>query len=59
MLGQALTEAGEGYKQLADMKYSLEDSVKQNFIEPLQQLQSKEIKEVNASTTKKIFISHA
>lgn len=47
--GQALVESGEGYKQLADVKYALENSVKQNFIEPLQQLQSKEIKEVNVS----------
>jgi hypothetical protein len=48
--GLALTEAGESYKQLADLKYSVEDSVKQNFIEPLQQFQSKEIKEVNVSS---------
>ena len=40
-------EAGETYKQLADVKYSLEDNVKQNFIEPLQHIQTKDLKEVN------------
>jgi len=47
ILGQALVEAGESYKQLADIKYSLEDNVRQNFIEPLLHLQSKDLKEVN------------
>jgi endophilin-A len=47
MFGQALTETGEGYKQLADIKYALEDSVKQNFIEPLQLLANKDLREVN------------
>ena len=49
-IGQALNDAGEGYKQLAELKYSLEDSVKQNFIEPLVQFQTKDIKEVNVSS---------
>jgi endophilin-A len=47
VFGQALTETGEGYKQLADFKYVLEDAVKQNFLEPLQQLGNKDLKEVN------------
>lgn len=47
LFGQALSEAGESYRQLADVKYSLEDNVKQNFIEPLLQLQSKELKDAN------------
>lgn len=47
LFGQSLTEAGESYRQLADIKYSLEDTVQQNFLEPLQQLQNKELKEVN------------
>lgn len=33
-------------KQLADVKYSLDDNVKQNFLEPLHHLQSKDLKEV-------------
>lgn len=47
--GQALVESGEAYKQMADIKYALEDNVKQNFIEPLRHLQSKDLKEVNVS----------
>ena len=47
--GQALVESGESYKQMADIKYALEDNVKQNFIEPLRHLQSKDLKEVNVS----------
>lgn len=46
-----MSEAGESYRQLAEVKYSLEDNVKQNFIEPLQQLQAKELKEVNVRTS--------
>ena len=40
-------EAGESYKQLAEIKYCAEDNVKQNFLEPLQNLQNKDLKEVN------------
>lgn len=34
---------------MAEIKYSLEDNVKQNFIEPLSLIQSKDLKEVNVS----------
>ncbi|XP_075747007.1 SH3 domain containing GRB2 like, endophilin-A isoform X4 [Rhipicephalus microplus] len=44
--GQSLIEAGESLKQLADIKYALEDNVKQNFLEPLTQLQNKDLKDV-------------
>lgn len=47
LFGQSLSQTGEAYKQLADIKYSLEDAVHQNFLEPLQQLQNRELKEVN------------
>jgi hypothetical protein len=47
--GKALVDAGESFKQLADIKYSLEDSVRQNFLEPLINLQTKDLKEVNVS----------
>jgi len=40
-------ETGETYKQLAEIKYSMEDTVKQNFLEPLHDLQNKDLKEVN------------
>ena len=46
-LGKALCETGEGYREMADVKYSLEDNIKQNFIEPLLHLQTKDLKEVN------------
>ena len=46
-LGKALMETGESYREMADVKYSLEDNVKQNFIEPLLHLQTKDLKEVN------------
>ena len=49
--GRALVEAGETYKQLAEIKYSMEDNVKQNFLEPLQNLQNKDLKEVNVCVT--------
>lgn len=45
--GECLQEAGEVFKQLADHKYALEDNVKQNFLGPLADLQSKDLKEVN------------
>ncbi|XP_070490655.1 endophilin-A-like isoform X3 [Chironomus tepperi] len=45
-LGQALIETGESLKQIADVKYSLDNNVKQNFLEPLQHLQNNDIKEV-------------
>lgn len=44
--GQALLEMGEGMKQMADVKYSLDDNTKQNFLEPLHHLQTKDLKEV-------------
>ena len=42
-------ETGETYKQMADMKYLMEDAVKQNFTEPLLHMQNKDLKEVNVS----------
>lgn len=46
MFGQAMLEFGEGLKQMADVKYALDDSTKQNFLEPLHHLQTKDLKEV-------------
>lgn len=48
-LAQALVEFGDSLKQMADVKYSLDDNVKQNFLEPLHQLQMKDLKEVMVS----------
>ncbi|XP_055883771.1 endophilin-A3-like isoform X2 [Biomphalaria glabrata] len=47
VFGGCLIEAGESFKHLAEIKYNLEDNVKQNFLEPLNQLQNKDLKEVN------------
>lgn len=49
VLGQALLDSAESFKRLADIKYSMEDSVRQNFLEPLHNLQAKDLKEVNVS----------
>lgn len=42
----ALSDVGDSLKQMADLKYSLDDTVKQNFLEPLHHTQSKDLKEV-------------
>ncbi|KAF3424200.1 hypothetical protein E2986_01486 [Frieseomelitta varia] len=46
IFAQALVEMGEAMKQMADVKYSLDDNIKQNFLEPLHHLQTKDLKEV-------------
>lgn len=43
---EALIEMGESLRQMADVKYSLDDNIKQNFLEPLHHLQTKDLKEV-------------
>lgn len=46
VFAQALVEFGEALRQMADVKYSLDDNIKQNFLEPLHHLQTKDLKEV-------------
>ncbi|XP_055378201.1 endophilin-A isoform X2 [Condylostylus longicornis] len=46
IFAQALIEYGESLRQMADVKYSLDDNIKQNVLEPLHHLQTKDIKEV-------------
>ncbi|XP_038107591.1 endophilin-A isoform X1 [Culex quinquefasciatus] len=46
IFANALVEMGDSLKQMADVKYSLDDNIKQNFLEPLHQLQTKDLKEV-------------
>lgn len=41
-----MVEMGDYMKQMADVKYSLDDNIKQNFLEPLHHLQTKDLKEV-------------
>jgi len=41
-------------KQMADVKYSLDDNIKQNFLEPLHHLQTKDLKEVMVNSHSKL-----
>lgn len=43
---ESLIEMGESLRQMADVKYALDDNIKQNFLEPLHHLQTKDLKEV-------------
>ena len=46
VFASALMETGDSLKQMADLKYALDDAVKQNFLEPLHHTQTKDLKEV-------------
>lgn len=48
-LGKALCDAADAYRQMADVKYQLEDVVKHNFLDPITHLQANELKDVNVS----------
>lgn len=43
---RSLMETGESFKQMAEIKYALEDDVRQDFIDPLTLLQTKDLREV-------------
>jgi endophilin-A len=46
-LGKALIDTSEAFRQMADIKYQLEDVVKHNFLDPITHLQNNELKDVN------------
>ncbi|EDO31161.1 predicted protein [Nematostella vectensis] len=46
LFGQAMVEAGETFLQLAEVKDALDANVKQNFLDPLTQLENRDIKEI-------------
>lgn len=51
-LGLALIDAGEAMKELGEVKDALDMEVKQNFIDPLQNLHDKDLKEIQVSVTR-------
>lgn len=51
-----MIEFGEALKQMADVKYSLDDNIKQSFLEPLHHLQTKDLKEVMVRINLRIII---
>lgn len=49
--GVALIDAGEAMKELGEVKDALDMEVKQNFIDPLQNLHDKDLKEIQVKKT--------
>uniref|UniRef100_A0A914W1E0 Uncharacterized protein n=1 Tax=Plectus sambesii TaxID=2011161 RepID=A0A914W1E0_9BILA len=43
--GKALVDASESFKQMADIKYALEDAVKQSFLDPMAHLLNSDLKD--------------
>lgn len=64
--GPALADVGEAMKELSEVKDSLDMEVKQNFIDPLQNLHDKDLREIqvlsslwhfhSANLTERIYI---
>lgn len=48
--GGALIDVGETMKRLAEVKDSLDIDVKQNFIDPLQAIADKDIKDIQVES---------
>nr|XP_020821820.1 endophilin-A3 isoform X3 [Phascolarctos cinereus] len=56
MFGQALLDIGEAMKLMAEVKGYLDISVKQNFIDPLQLLQEKDLKEITVEQVSQLAV---
>lgn len=54
--GVALIDAGEAMRELGEVKDALDMEVKQNFIDPLQNLHDKDLKEIQVSKPNKAVI---
>ncbi|MEQ2170291.1 Endophilin-A1, partial [Goodea atripinnis] len=54
--GLALIDAGEAMKELGEVKDALDMEVKQNFIDPLQNLHDKDLKEIQVNVGLKWFL---
>ncbi|KAL7078192.1 hypothetical protein ACQ4LE_002050 [Meloidogyne hapla] len=50
--GKALCDAADAFRQLADIKYQLEDTVKHNFLDPITDFQNNELKDFNGHRNK-------
>ena len=51
LAGPALGEVGEAMRELSEVKDSLDMEVKQNFIDPLQNLHDKDLREIQVPAT--------
>lgn len=49
--GPALGDVGEAMRELSEVKDSLDMEVKQNFIDPLQNLHDKDLREIQVSAS--------
>lgn len=52
LAGPALVDVAETMRELSDIKDSLDIEVKQNFIDPLQNLHDKDLKEIQVKQKK-------
>lgn len=50
--GKALCDAADAFRQMADVKYQLEDTVKHNFLDPISDFQNNELKDFNQHRNK-------
>lgn len=55
---QALIDSGDAFRQMADVKYQLEDNVKHNFLDPISDFQNNELKDFNVSFFLKFLLGH-